>query len=69
MKTNIKSHYHCVYPIHYHLVLVVKYRKKCFTKEILKRLEEISNAICQKWNLELLEFGGEEDHALRLYRL
>ncbi|WP_211224278.1 transposase [Oceanospirillum maris] len=30
----------------YHLVLVSKYRRKCFTDEMLKRLEAISNELC-----------------------
>ncbi|PCI21656.1 MAG: IS200/IS605 family transposase [SAR324 cluster bacterium] len=62
MKNKLKSHYHCVYNLNYHLVLVTKYRKKCFTKAILSRLEEITRGNCEKWDLELLEFGGEADH-------
>jgi len=29
---------------------------------MLKRLEAISNELCAKWDIELLEFGGESDH-------
>jgi len=61
-KTNLRSHYHCVYNLQYHLVLVTKYRKRCFTEEILKELEEICKTICDRWACELIEFGGEEDH-------
>lgn len=57
-----KSHYHCVYNLKYHLVLVTKYRRKCFTKPILDRLEELCRKNCQQWDIELLEFGGESDH-------
>lgn len=57
-----KSHYHCVYNLKYHLVLVTKYRRKCFTKTILMRLEEICKDLCQIWEVDLLEFGGEDDH-------
>ena len=57
-----KSHYHCVYNLKYHLVLVTKYRKKCFTKAMLVRLEEILRTLCDKWEVELVEFGGESDH-------
>ncbi len=62
METKLRSHYHCVYNQIQHLVLGSKYRRKCFTKEILNRLEEISKNICEKWDAELLEFGGESDH-------
>ena len=46
----------------FHLVLVTKYRKKCFNKEVLKKLEEICLGICEKWECKLEEFGGENDH-------
>ena len=44
-------------------MLVTKYRKKCFTAEMLKRLEEICRKLCIIWEIELIEFGGEADHA------
>lgn len=58
----MKSHYHCVYKLTYHLVLVTKYRRKCFTDEILNRLEEIVRKNCTDWEIELVEFNGEADH-------
>lgn len=58
----MKSHYHCVYRLTYHLVLVTKYRRKCFTNQILNRLEEIVRKNCSDWDIELIEFNGEEDH-------
>ncbi|WP_143478330.1 IS200/IS605 family transposase [Pseudobacteriovorax antillogorgiicola] len=61
-KNQIRSHHHCVYKITYHLVLVTKYRRKCFTKEILDRLQEICKDICEKWDIGLIEFSGEQDH-------
>lgn len=59
---NFHAHHHCVYSIHLHLVFVTKYRRKCFTKEILNRLEQICENICNKWDVKLIEFGGEKDH-------
>lgn len=58
----MKSHYHCVYDMKYHLVLVTKYRHKCFTSEILDSIEEICKAQCERWEIDLLAFGGEADH-------
>lgn len=58
----MKSHYHCIYKLTYHLVLVTKYRRKCFTNQILNRLEEIVRKNCSDWEVELIEFNGEEDH-------
>lgn len=58
----MKSHYHCVYNLKYHLVLVTKYRRKCFTNAMLDRLKEVCAEQCQHWEIGLVEFGGEADH-------
>jgi len=57
-----KSHWNCVYNLKYHLVLVTKYRHKCFNAEILLRLKELCTEQAAHWEIELIEFGGEEDH-------
>jgi len=57
-----RAHHHAKYDLKYHLVLVTKYRKRCITKDMLNRLEEIIKDICKRWDVELLEFSGEEDH-------
>ena len=58
-----KSHYHCVYNLTYHfVVLVTKNGRKCFTGAMLDRLKEIITNLCQKWEVELLEFQGASDH-------
>lgn len=53
----------------YHLVLVTKHRNKCFTSEILDSLNQIIEAQCKKWDVGLLEFGGEADHVHLLISL
>ena len=58
----MKSHYHCVYKLTYHLVLVTKYRKNCLSNEMLNRLEEIIKKNCTDWEIDLIEFNGEADH-------
>ena len=58
----MKSHYHCVYKLTYHLVLVTKYRKKCLSNEMLNRVEEIVKKNCADWEIDLVEFNGEADH-------
>ena len=57
-----RAHHHAKYDLKYHLVLVTKYRKRCITKDMLNRLEEIMKDVCNKWDVEVLEFSGEEDH-------
>lgn len=58
----MKSHYHCLYRLKYHLVLVTKYRRECFTEAMLQRLEMICREQCAKWEIALDEFGGKSDH-------
>ena len=57
-----RSHHHTVYSLQYHLVLVTKYRRKCLNEKIRVSLKEKFLHLCQKWEIELSEFGGEEDH-------
>lgn len=53
---------HCTFNMHVHLVFVTKYRRKVFTKEILKSLEDIFNNVCIDFEAKLIEFNGEHDH-------
>lgn len=57
-----RSHWHCVFDLQYHLVLVTKYRRKALSKQILNDLKTICENVCQMWDIELKEFGGEADH-------
>jgi putative transposase len=61
-KTKLRGHYHSVYNLQYHLVLVTKYRKKCLKKEQQDELKIIFQELITKWDCELVEFGAEEDH-------
>lgn len=58
----MKKYCHCVYELTYHLVLVTKYRKKCICQPILNELKDIFSTQLEKWECELIEFNGEEDH-------
>lgn len=59
MSTSFRTGRQCVFKLHVHLVFVTKYRKKVFTKTILKELEEIFSNICKDFEAELVEFEGE----------
>lgn len=61
-KASVKSLYHCVYKLSYHLVLVTKYRKKVITPPMLNDLKDIFDRVCKSWNCEVIEFNGESDH-------
>ena len=54
--------YHSVYNIHYHLVLVTKYRRRCITPEVASYLEAQYKRLLESWDCELLECNGEPDH-------
>lgn len=58
----INKLFHCVYALHYHLVLVTKYRRRCITKPVLEKLREISAQRCTDWGGKLVEFNSEADH-------
>lgn len=52
----------CVFNNFVHLIFVTKYRRGVFTNEILNSLHEIFKETCLQMGVELLEFGGEDDH-------
>ena len=52
----------CLFKNNAHLVFVTKYRRNVFTLEILDRLKQIFSETCHQMGVELIEFGGEDDH-------
>jgi putative transposase len=66
-KQELNSLHHCVYQLHYHLVLVTKYRRKVISPPIMQRLHEILSETLEKWECKLLEFNGEPDHVHLLF--
>lgn len=61
-EVNIQKLFHCTYSLNYHFVLVTKYRRRCLTKAMLDRLQEIAANLCIAWGGTLLEMNGEADH-------
>ncbi len=64
----LDSNKHSVFLLRYHLILVVKYRKKVITESIGKRLREIFEAIGKKYYVEVEEWSFEPDHIHVLFR-
>lgn len=60
--SEIRAGRHCVSKLHVHLVFVTKYRRRVFSKTILKSLEEIFENVCNDFEAQLVEFNGEDDH-------
>jgi len=63
MKTvKLDTNKHSVYLLYYHLVLVVKYRKKVIDDKISNRLKGIFERIQSSYNITLIEWNYDKDH-------
>lgn len=65
--TTLKTLNHSAFRLHYHLVLSMKYRRKCLNANILCRMKVIMQDVLNNCNCELVEFGGESDHVHVLF--
>ncbi|MBE0420806.1 IS200/IS605 family transposase [Pseudoalteromonas nigrifaciens] len=61
-EAEVRKGRHCVSALHAHLVFVTKYRRKVFNDVILNRLEAILLDVCKDFEVDLVEFNGEQDH-------
>lgn len=64
----LDSNNHSVFLMHYHLILVVKYRRKVVNDEISDRLREIFENIANNYNITVEEWNHDEDHVHILFR-
>lgn len=68
MKLELDSNNHAVFSLNYHLILVIKYRKKVINSKILIRIGEIAEYIGKNNNVFIKEMNGEPDHVHFLLR-
>ena len=59
---------HSVFLLYYHLILVVKYRRKVFDDQISDRAEEIFSYIAPRYGITLEEWNHDEDHVHIMFR-
>ena len=59
---------HSVFLMYYHLVLVVKYRRKVIDNTISERIKEIFEYISPKYNISLQEWNHDIDHVHILFK-
>lgn len=59
---------HSVFLMYYHLILVVKYRRKVINEEISNSLKEIFERIQPKYNITLQEWNHDKDHIHVLFK-
>jgi len=64
----LETNNHSVFMLCYHLVFVVKYRRKVITDEISERLREIFEYIAISYNITLQEWNHDSDHVHILFR-
>ena len=63
----LESNNHSVFSLNYHLVLVVKYRRKVINDEIPARLREIFEYIQPSYRVTLQEWNHDIDHVHVLF--
>ena len=59
---------HSVYLINYHLVMVVKYRRKVINDEISEYLKHRFVVVRQAYGINLQEWDHDQDHVHVLFR-
>ena len=59
---------HSVYLMYYHLIMVVKYRRKVIDNDISKRGKEIFEYIGKKYGITLEEWNHDVDHVHVMFR-
>jgi len=59
---------HSVFLMYYHLVLVIKYRRKVIDDTISNRLKEIFEYITPSYNIALQEWNHDKDHVHILFK-
>ena len=59
---------HSVFSLHYHLILVTKYRKSVFDDEISERARALFEAIAPAYKIEVLEWNHDQDHVHILFK-
>ena len=64
----LRTNNHSVFDIHFHLILVIKYRKKVINDQISVRLKEIFSNIESGYNITLEEWNHDIDHVHILFR-
>jgi putative transposase len=68
VKMKLDNNNHSVFKLYYHLILVVKYRRRVLNEEILDYLIDRFVFIGKSYNLHLEEMNHDEDHVHILFR-
>ena len=66
--TKLDSNNHSVFLLHYHLVLVVKYRRKVFDDALSEYTKEMFERLGENYNITLVEWNHDGDHVHVLFK-
>ena len=64
----LDTNLHSVFSLNYHLILVVKYRRKVINDEISDRLKAIFERIAKDYNITVIEWNHDKDHVHILFK-
>lgn len=59
---------HSVFLMHYHLILVIKYRRDVLDETVSERAKAIFEAIAPGYNITLVEWNHDHDHVHILFK-
>lgn len=65
---DLENNNHSVFALNYHLVLVVKYRRKVIDDNISNRLKEIFERISPSYNISVVKWNHDIDHVHILFK-
>ncbi|BAO05210.1 MULTISPECIES: IS200/IS605 family transposase [Clostridium] len=65
---DLDTNNHSVFLLHYHLVLVIKYRREVINADISNRLKEIFEKISPKYNISIEEWEHDNNHVHVLFK-
>ena len=64
---HLENNNHSVFALNYHLVLVVKYRRKVISDNVPLRLRDIFEYIQPSYNIKVVEWNHDTDHVHVLF--
>ncbi|WP_286886997.1 IS200/IS605 family transposase [Aneurinibacillus sp. UBA3580] len=64
----LDSNNHSVFSLNYHLVLVIKYRRKVINTAVSEKAKQMFMDIGEKYNITLLEWNHNQDHVHALFK-
>ena len=68
MTSRLYNNNHSVFALHYHLILVIKYRRKVLNDSISNRLRELFAYIGESYKIEIEAWNHDKDHVHIMFR-